>query len=178
QLISTWFKYGRGVALGTIIGGLSLGSALPHLIVGAGGVGDRWRIVTYSTSILALISGVMVLAFVPTGPFPFSKAKFSLQTIPRLVRNRGVVLATLAYCAHMWELYGLWTWFLSLYTDYLEVQEEDGLGGGTDDLSRKRLASLVTFGVVGIGGIGCLFIGWIGESSIGRRPRVFRRLGA
>ncbi|CAM9892462.1 unnamed protein product [Ectocarpus sp. 6 AP-2014] len=168
KLISTWFKYGRGVALGTIIGGLSLGSALPHLIVGAGGVGDRWRIVTYSTSILALISGVMVLAFVPTGPFPFSKAKFSLQTIPRLAGNRGVVLATLAYCAHMWELYGLWTWFLSLYTDYLEVQEEDGLGGGTDDLSRKRLASLVTFGVVGIGGIGCLFIGWIADAKIGR----------
>lgn len=46
QLISTWFKYRRGVALGTIIGGLALGSSLPHLIVGAGGVGDRWRIVT------------------------------------------------------------------------------------------------------------------------------------
>lgn len=67
QLISTWFKYGRGVALGTIIGGLALGSALPHLIVGAGGVGDRWRIVTYSTSVLALFSGALVLAFVPTG---------------------------------------------------------------------------------------------------------------
>ena len=49
QLISTWFKHRRGVALGTIIGGLALGSALPHLIVGAGGVGDRWRIVTVRT---------------------------------------------------------------------------------------------------------------------------------
>ncbi|CAN0249586.1 unnamed protein product, partial [Hapterophycus canaliculatus] len=70
QLISTWFKYRRGVALGTIIGGLSLGSALPHLIVGAGGVGDRWRIVTYTTSLLALVSGFVVLAFVPTGERP------------------------------------------------------------------------------------------------------------
>ncbi|CAM9590188.1 unnamed protein product [Scytosiphon promiscuus] len=183
KLISTWFKYRRGVALGTIIGGLSLGSALPHLIVGAGGVGDRWRIVTYATSLLALVSGFLVLSFVPTGkppphrptpafhaplrliaspgPFPFSKAKFSLQTVPRLARNRGVVLATLGYCTHMWELYGLWTWFLSLYTDYLEQQGEAGLGGRTDELSRKRLASLVTFSVVGIGGVGCVFIGWI-----------------
>lgn len=46
QLTSTWFKFGRGVALGAIIGGLSLGSSVSHLIVGAGGVGDRWRIVT------------------------------------------------------------------------------------------------------------------------------------
>ncbi|CAN0117169.1 unnamed protein product [Pylaiella littoralis] len=167
KLISTWFKYGRGVALGTIIGGLALGSALPHLIVGAGGVGDQWRIVTYSTSILALISGAMVLAFVPTGPFPFTKAKFSLQTVPRLARNRGVVLATLGYCAHMWELYGLWTWFLALYTDYLE-DGEAGLGGRTDELSRKRLASLVTFGVVGIGIIGSVFVGWIADAKIGR----------
>lgn len=34
-----------------------------------------------------------------SGPFPFSKAKFSLKTLPRLVRNRGVVLATLGYCS-------------------------------------------------------------------------------
>eukprot|EP00752_Nemacystus_decipiens_P011777 g10449.t2 len=168
SLISTWFKYGRGVALGAVIGGLALGSSLPHLIVGAGGVGDRWRIVTYSTSVLALASGAIVLSFVPTGPFPFSKAKFSLKTLPRIVRNRGVVLATLGYCTHMWELYGLWTWFLSLYTDYLEEQEKAGLGGRTDELSRKRLASLVTFGMVGIGGVGCLFIGWIADAKIGR----------
>ncbi|CAM9271882.1 unnamed protein product, partial [Laminaria digitata] len=67
KLISTWFRYGRGVALGTVIGGLALGSSLPHLIVGAGGVGNRWRIVTYATSIFALISGALVLLFVPTG---------------------------------------------------------------------------------------------------------------
>ena len=73
----------------------------------------------------------------------------------------------LIFPRHMWELYGLWTWFLSLYTDYLEEQGKEGLGGRTDELSRQRLASLVTFGMVGIGGIGCVFIGWIGESCDG-----------
>lgn len=34
----------------------------------------------------------------PAGPFPFSTAKFSFRTVPRLLRNRGVVLATLGYC--------------------------------------------------------------------------------
>lgn len=72
----------------------------------------------------------------------------------------------------MWELYGLWTWFLSLYTDYLEKQDKTGLGGLTDELSRRRLASLVTFGMVGIGGIGCVFIGWIGEDGVSEEKQT------
>lgn len=63
----------------------------------------------------------------------------------------------------MWELYGLWTWFLTLYTDFLEEENETGLGGGMGELDRKRLASLVTFGVVGIGSVSCVFVGWLGE---------------
>ena len=76
----------------------------------------------------------------------------------------------------MWELYGLWTWFLSLYTDYLEEQGENGLGGRTDELSRKRLASLVTFGAIGIGGFGCVFTGWLGEHEEGSvvRAQLYR----
>lgn len=65
----------------------------------------------------------------------------------------------------MWEVYGVWTWFLSLYTDFLEEEEENGLAGGTTEFDRKRLASLVTFGVVGSAAISCIFVGWIGEFS-------------
>ncbi|CAM9271957.1 unnamed protein product, partial [Laminaria digitata] len=101
-------------------------------------------------------------------PFPFSKAKFSIKTLPRLARNRGVVLATLGYCAHMWELYGLWTWILTLYTDFLEAEMEVGLGGGREESDRKRLASLVTFGVVSSGAVSCVFVGWIADAKIGR----------
>lgn len=63
----------------------------------------------------------------------------------------------------MWELYGLWTWILTLYTDFLEEEGEVGLGGGTEESDRKRLASLVAFGVVSSGAVSCVFVGWIGE---------------
>lgn len=63
----------------------------------------------------------------------------------------------------MWELYGVWTWFLSLYTDFLEEEGEAGLGGGTREFDRKRLASLVTFGVIGSAAVSCIFVGWLGE---------------
>lgn len=62
----------------------------------------------------------------------------------------------------MWELYGLWTWFLALYTDFLEEEGEEGLGGGMGESDRKRLASLVTFGVVGSAAVSCPLVGWIG----------------
>lgn len=66
----------------------------------------------------------------------------------------------------MWELYSLWTWFLTLYTDFLEDHEEAGIGGDTGELARRRLASLVTFGMVGTGAVTCIFVGWIGTAML------------
>lgn len=68
----------------------------------------------------------------------------------------------------MWELYGLWTWFLSLYTEYLEDEDGAGFGGEKTEFARKRLASIVTFGVVGSGATSCVFVGWIGEKRLSR----------
>src|SRR5918999_1818879 len=38
KLTSTWFRKGRGLALGVVAGALITGSALPHLVNGLGGV--------------------------------------------------------------------------------------------------------------------------------------------
>src|SRR5690606_27243983 len=38
--MATWFRRGRGTALGVMVGALTIGSALPHLVNGLGGV--RW----------------------------------------------------------------------------------------------------------------------------------------
>lgn len=62
----------------------------------------------------------------------------------------------------MWEVHGLWTWLPALYSDFLEEESENGLGEGMGESDRKRLASLVTFGVVGTAVISCPFVGWIG----------------
>ena len=37
KLASTWFRRGRGTALGIVVGALTLGSAVPHLVNGLGG---------------------------------------------------------------------------------------------------------------------------------------------
>jgi hypothetical protein len=91
--------------MGVAIGGLAVGSAIPHLINGTGGVGSNWRLLLATTSCMAAIGGVIVVGCVRTGPYAFSKAKFSVYAIGRALSNRPVALAIFGYCGHMWELY-------------------------------------------------------------------------
>ena len=51
----------------------------------------------------------------------------TLRCIRELVRSRGVVLASLGYFGHMWELYAMWTW-IGLYL--LEAFTRAGPAGG------------------------------------------------
>ncbi|HSJ94650.1 MAG TPA: MFS transporter, partial [Gaiellaceae bacterium] len=72
KLMATWYRRGRGTALGVVVGALTLGSALPHLVNGLGGL--DWRTVVYATSALTAAGGVVALALVPEGPFRFARA--------------------------------------------------------------------------------------------------------
>ena len=49
KLISTWFRRGRGLALGALVGSITLGSAAPHFINAIGGLG--WELVVIATTI-------------------------------------------------------------------------------------------------------------------------------
>src|SRR5688500_6585832 len=53
KAVATWFRRGRGVALGAMVGALTVGSAAPHLINGVGGV--DWRFVVAVTSVLTIV---------------------------------------------------------------------------------------------------------------------------
>ena len=55
KLMATWFRRGRGTALGILVGALTLGSATPHLVNALGGL--DWQTVVYATSALTLAGG-------------------------------------------------------------------------------------------------------------------------
>src|SRR5215475_9800009 len=57
KAMATWFRRGRGTALGTLVGGLTLGSAVPHLLNALGGV--DWRRVILATSGLTVLGGLL-----------------------------------------------------------------------------------------------------------------------
>lgn len=157
KLVSTWFKTGRGLALGAVIGALCLGSAAPHL-VRALTIGLDWRLVVSTASIATAIGALIFLFLVREGPHPFSRAVFSPRQIGEVVRNRALMLANLGYFGHMWELYAFWGWLLTYSMAALQAQGAEGA---------SVTASLLTFAAVATGAVGCVGAGWLADR-IGR----------
>jgi MFS family permease len=157
KLMATWFRRGRGTALGIVVGALTLGSAAPHLVNGLGGL--DWQTVVWATSVLTVAGGVLGAALVPEGPYRFARATFDPRQAGLVFRNRGVRLASLGYFGHMWELYAMWAWFLVFTTDSLETRGEE-VGA---------CAAYATFAVIAAGALGCWIGGILGDR-IGRTP--------
>lgn len=147
--MGTWFRRSRGTALGIMVGALTLGSALPHLVNGLGGT--DWRVVIVSTSVLTAAGGLLAGLMVRDGPFPFPRAAFDPRQVGRVLASPGVRLATIGYFGHMWELYAMWAWFV--------VFAGSTITGYQASLS----APLLTFAVIGVGAVGCWLGGLIGD---------------
>jgi MFS family permease len=145
KLMSTWFRKGRGTALGILVGALTLGSAAPHLVNGLGGL--DWHVVVFTTSALTAAGGLLAGFAVPEGPFPFPRAIFAPRQVRRVFTNRGVRLASLGYFGHMWELYAMWAWFLVFFAT----------------VDPGRGAAYATFAAIGIGAVGCWAGGLLGD---------------
>ena len=151
KLVSTWYRSGRGVALGVMVGALTLGSALPHLVNGVGGLDWEWVIL--ATSGLTASGAALTALFVREGPFPFPRAPFDPRQAGQVFANRGLRLASFGYFGHMWELYAMWAWFLVFFADALSRDGHDS----------TRLAALGTFAVIGVGAVGCWGGGFLGD---------------
>jgi MFS family permease len=97
--MATWFRVGRGIALGLMVGALTLGSAMPHLVNRLGGA--QWPVVIATTSLLTVIGGIIAATRVPDGLFPIPAARFDPRKIRLVVTDRGTRLASLGYFGHM-----------------------------------------------------------------------------
>jgi len=151
KLMSTWFRKGRGTALGILVGAIAVGQGMPHLVNGLGGL--DWHLVIYATSVLTLAGGCLTEFGVREGPFPFLPAVFDPRQVGRVFTNRGVLLASIGYFGHMWELFAMYAWFLAFFSDALAAQ---GVQVGTT-------ASYATFAVIAVGGIGSWVGGILGD---------------
>jgi MFS family permease len=156
KLAASWFVADRGLAVGSLVGALTVGGALPHLINFVGGF--TWWPVIAGTSLAALAAALVMATLVSDGPHVQVRAPFNPACIGQLVRNRGVVLASLGYFGHMWELYAMWTW-IGLYL--LEAFTRAGLPAA------PRLGALATALVIGAGGMSCVAAGLLADR-IGR----------
>ena len=70
KILATWFRYGRGLALGVLVGALTLGKPRP---IWSTELAARTGATTLLlVSLLAVAGGLIVLVFVSDGPLRFA----------------------------------------------------------------------------------------------------------
>jgi MFS family permease len=156
KMISTWFRARRGLAIGTIVGALTIGKAGPYLVHAIPGAGETPVVLT--ASMCALTAAILVTFFYGDGPYPFPPRPFSWGLVGTVVRERRFRLATGGYLGHMFELYSAWTWLPVFVAASLGASSGDAASG-----AHTSLASGVAFAAIAIGGAGCVWGGLVAD---------------
>jgi MFS family permease len=151
KLAAGWWRERRGMAIGVLVGALTLGSATPNL-VRALVPAQLWRPTLGVAAASAALAAVLFLALVREGPYQAPSVPFEWRALRRLVTNRPVVLATGGYLGHMWELYAMWS-SIGLFWGYVVARR--GLA--------SPLAPALAFATIGVGVAGCVVAGVVAD---------------
>ena len=155
KLIVSWTPDEAGHALGWLVGTLTLGTALPHLVRGLGSAWN-WQAVVLTSSGLAVLAALIVFRL-GDGPHLPARSALRADAALSLLRLPDIRAAALGYFGHMWELYAFWT-VTPLFVARLVAREQWLVPG---------IVFLLSFAVIGVGGLGCILGG-----------RLSRRLGS
>lgn len=148
KMAATWFRARRGAAIGTVVGALTVGKATPYLVHAFPNAGSN--AVLFTASFSAVAAAVLVGGFYRDGPFPFLPRPFSWTLMHTVLKRREWRLATGGYLGHMFELYSFWTWIPSFIGASLVLER---------GVASPELASLIAFGTIAVGGLGCVWGG-------------------
>jgi MFS family permease len=150
KMISTWFVSQRGLAIGSIVGALTIGKATPYLVHSLPGVDIESVIVI--ASLFAVVAALLVLFGYTDGPHAFPSRPFSWNLAGTVIASRKWRLATTSYLGHMFELYAFWAWIGAFVANSFIANQGDLFPD-------ERWKARMTFWIISVGGAGCIWGG-------------------
>ena len=163
KITADYYEKGLGKSLGFLVGALVLGTAFPHLLKEITNT-FPWKFVLITTSTLAVLGGLFMLILVPDGPYRKPGQKLDISAFFSVFKNRKFRSAAFGYFGHMWELYAFWTFVPIMLLTYSNEHSE-----------AITNVPLLSFLIIGIGGLACLLSGFIGQK-LGTRQTAFLAL--
>lgn len=151
KIAADYFEAGLGRSLSFLVGALVLGTAFPHFLK-TFMEEISWKYIVYTPSILALIGGILMVMFVPDGPYRKRSTQWDSRAFIRIFRNKKLRAAAFGYFGHMWELYTFWAFVPVILKTYVILNPEAHL-----------TISLWSFNIIAVGTIGCIAGGFISE---------------
>jgi MFS family permease len=149
KLIVTWAPERTGSALAYLVGMLTLGTALPHLLrlIGAAW---KWQYVILSSSVLALLAASLIVALGDGPHLVLRRPGGHMRGVLGAFASPDFRAAALGYFGHMWEVYAFWTIVPLLIA--------------RTSLNLKLHGSSVSglaFAIIAVGAFGCTLGGWL-----------------
>ncbi|MBA3889608.1 MAG: MFS transporter [Gemmatimonadaceae bacterium] len=165
KMAATWFQARRGLAVGVVVGALTIGKASPYLVNALPDAGITG--VTLATSAAAVLAAALVMFGYREGPYPFPPRPFSWSLAGTIVREQKWRLATGGYLGHMFELYSFWAWIPA----FLAASAAARAAAQGTEVADLRIVSALSFGVIAVGGAGCVW-GGLASDRLGRERLV------
>ncbi|MEP6989779.1 MAG: MFS transporter [bacterium] len=147
KMAATWFRDRRGLAIGVVVGALTIGKAVPYLVHAVPGA--NVRSVVSSATLAALTAAALVACWYRDGPAPFPRRPFSLALVGSVVSHRPFRDVLGGYCGHMLELYACWIWLPSFLA-------ASAVAHGANAAATAGWVNLLSFIVLAAGAVGCV----------------------